>query len=71
VTSLGGCIQADQEMADFGAQGRIRTTDTRIFSQRFSRLSKSPGEATRLLGNLKEQVKNVAPRKGIEPLFPA
>ena len=32
-TSLtGGCIQALQEMADFSAQGRNRTTDTRIFS---------------------------------------
>jgi len=30
--SARGCIQAHQEMADFGAQGRIRTTDTRIFS---------------------------------------
>ena len=29
----GGCIQSDQKMAEFGAPGRDRTTDTRIFSE--------------------------------------
>ena len=33
-TSRGGCcIQRDQKMAKFGAQGRDRTTHTRIFSE--------------------------------------